>query len=76
MCDVIERHVTFKRHAIHVERDQKMFGWWYIIVTAPNGCHAYNGWWRDSAGRTADEAIAEAKRGAMLETTSKEKSNA
>lgn len=66
MDDVIERCVRFKRHDIHIQRDEKMFGWWYIIVTAPCGSKAYNGWWHDSADRTADEAIAEAKRGAML----------
>jgi len=56
---------TFKKHSICVERKHDHENW-YITVTAPNGCYAYDGYWRDSEHTTAGEAIEEAKRGAML----------
>ncbi|WP_227459293.1 hypothetical protein [Cupriavidus pauculus] len=44
---------------------------WYIRVTDPRGCYAYDGYWRDSFAKTAEEAVAEAFRGAcLLETRS------
>jgi hypothetical protein len=39
---------------------------WYIRVTDPRGCYAYDGYWRDSSVRTVDEAVEEAFRGACL----------
>jgi len=60
-----EQHIrTFRRHTIDVHRE---FGKrWYIIVTAPSGMRAYDGWWQGSENKTAAEAIEEAKRGACL----------
>jgi hypothetical protein len=52
-------------HLIQVARESVADDW-YIIVTAPCGRLAYDGWWRDSAGKLVREAIAEAKRGAMI----------
>jgi predicted RNase H-like HicB family nuclease len=60
-----EVHVTFKRHEIVATQDQ-IGRDWYIRVTAPSGSYAYDGWWRDSAGKTVDEVLEEAKQGAML----------
>lgn len=60
-----EHHHTFKRHRIALTRD----GYdkdWYIQVTAPDGGYVYDGWWRDSADKTAAQALEEAKRGALL----------
>ncbi|URF02810.1 hypothetical protein [Cupriavidus campinensis] len=39
---------------------------WYIRVKDPRGCYAYDGYWRDSFAKTAEEAVAEAFRGACL----------
>lgn len=39
---------------------------WYITVIAPTGVYSYDGYWRDSAARTPQEAVAEAIRGAAL----------
>lgn len=39
---------------------------WYIHVTDAGGFSLYNGFWRDSAGKTMDEALEEACRGSML----------
>lgn len=41
-------------------------GDWYIRVRDPRGCYAYDGWWQDSYHKTAEEAVAEAFRGACL----------
>lgn len=57
--------ITFRKHTICVERKHDHEDW-YITVRHPNGCYAYDGWWRDSEHTTAGEAIEEAKRGAML----------
>lgn len=43
---------------------------WYITVTFPDGTYGYDGWWRDSEFKSADEAIAEAKIGAQLDKES------
>lgn len=43
---------------------------WYIRVRDPRGCYAYDGWWADSGGKSLDDAIAEALRGACLWTPS------
>lgn len=39
---------------------------WYITVTAPNGMRDYDGYWRNSAFKTADDVVNEAIRGACL----------
>jgi hypothetical protein len=57
----------YKQHDLDLMRD----GWdsnWYIRVRAPNGLCAYDGYWRDSQGKSLDEAIAEACTGACLWT--------
>ncbi len=41
-------------------------GDWYIRVTDPRGCYAYDGWWHDSYHKTAEAAVSEAFRGACL----------
>jgi hypothetical protein len=58
-------YCRFKGHTIRVERENPESDW-YITVEAPDGTYAYDGSWRDSAHETADEAIEEAKRGALL----------
>ena len=60
-----ENEKTFKKHHITISRPSKDKNW-YITVTSPNGCYAYNGWWRDSEFKTPKEAFEEAKRGACL----------
>lgn len=55
----------YKRHQIHLEKESPCKDW-YIQVVAPDGCYAYDGWWRDSADKTEHEASAEAKRGARI----------
>jgi hypothetical protein len=59
--------VRYHRRTISVFRG-RMDRRWYIRVWEPNGCYSYDGWWQGSDGRTAEEAIAEACRGAMLPT--------
>jgi hypothetical protein len=39
---------------------------WYIKVRAPNGCLAYDGWWRDSESKTPGQALDEAIHGACI----------
>ncbi len=39
---------------------------WYIMVTAPDGCYAYDGWWKDSEDKSAPEVVEEAIRGACI----------
>lgn len=63
-------NINFRKHMITVEREHASNDW-YITVTAPSGAFTYDGWWRDSAYKPASEAIAEAKRGAMLTATTK-----
>ena len=60
-----EGHYTYKGRAIGIARDSKNDDW-YIIVTAPCGMRDYDGWWRNSSGKTHREAVLEALRGAML----------
>ncbi len=56
---------TFRQHSIVLTRDEPNSNW-YIRVRAPNGCYAYDGWWRDSAGRPLKDALYQAKVGAGL----------
>ena len=60
-----EHDKRFKGHDINVSKDSLSANW-YIRVIHPNGSKLYDGWWRDSANATWQEAIEEAKRGAML----------
>lgn len=41
---------------------------WYIVVILESGMRAYDGYWRDSAHRSLDDAITEACVGACLWT--------
>lgn len=66
-----EVEATFKGHHIHGTQDKPGRDW-YIRVTAPSGSYAYDGYWRDSAGKTADEVLDEAKDGAGLLTRKQE----
>lgn len=54
----------WRDHLIFVERE--IPGAWYIQVTHPDGCFIYDGYWRGSVGKTLEEAVAEAFRGAEL----------
>ena len=60
-----EHDVRIKNHDINVSKDSLSANW-YIRVTHHNGCKLYDGWWRESANATWQEAVEEAKRGAML----------
>lgn len=55
----------YKQHDIHIERDDDCRNW-YITVRGPDGCHTYDGWWRDSGSKSLDEAIIEACHGSMI----------
>lgn len=59
--------VRYHRRTISVSRG-RLDRRWYIRVWEPNGCYSYDGWWQGSEERTAEEAISEACRGAMLPT--------
>lgn len=39
---------------------------WYIRVNHPDGGYLYDGWWSNSADKSAEDAVAEAFRGAEL----------
>jgi hypothetical protein len=57
----------YKQHDLDLMRD----GWhsnWYIRVCAPSGLYAYDGYWRESQGKSLDDAITEACTGACLWT--------
>jgi predicted RNase H-like HicB family nuclease len=56
---------TFRKHSIVLSREDTDRNW-YIVVTAPSGLKCYDGWWRDSVGKTLKQALQEAKEGAML----------
>jgi predicted RNase H-like HicB family nuclease len=60
-----EFNYTFKRHDIALTRDREDANW-YIRVRGPDGLHKYDGYWRESAGKTLKEALQEAKEGALL----------
>lgn len=61
----MQHYRRFRGHEITVERESRTENW-YIRVTDPGGYRLYDGWWRDSAGKTVAEAFREAKRGALL----------
>lgn len=56
---------TINDHTIEIRRDSEEEDW-YITVTAPCGMHDYDGWWTDSAGKTIEQALAEAVHGSCL----------
>jgi hypothetical protein len=56
---------TFRRHSIVLTRENENRNW-YIRVRGPDGLHVYDGYWRESAGKTLKEALYEAKVGAQL----------
>jgi hypothetical protein len=58
---------TYKDHKIHLSRESKKHQW-YIWVYAPDGTLAYDGWWRNSEGKPIREAVAEAIRGACIDS--------
>jgi predicted RNase H-like HicB family nuclease len=62
---VAEIFTRFKNHDITIQRDGDDTNW-YIRVRAPNGLYAYDGYWLNSAGKSAKEALQEAKEGALL----------
>lgn len=62
---LFEKHVRFRNHQITLQKDDYKANW-YIIVTGPDGCYAYDGWWRNSESATWQEALSEAKRGACI----------
>ena len=64
-----EHDVIFKGHDINVSKDSQSANW-YIRVIHPNGSMLYDGWWRDSENAKWQEAVEEAKRGAMLAKSS------
>lgn len=57
-------HGTHKGSDIDIQRESD--GRFYIIVTAPDGCHAYEGFAPETV-RTIAEAKREARRGACLD---------
>ena len=60
-----EIYTRFKGHDITIQRDSDDKNW-YIRVRGPDGLHKYDGYWSESVGKTAKEALYEAKVGAML----------
>jgi hypothetical protein len=56
----------YKNHKIHLSRESRKKDW-YIWVYTPSGDLAYDGYWRDSAGKPIREAVAEAIQGAQID---------
>lgn len=56
--------MRYRKHDIHLNR--KPGRNWYIQVIAPDGQYAYDGFWRDSEGKSIKEAALEALNGACL----------
>lgn len=56
---------TCRDHMLHISRESRQSDW-YIWVYAPSGALAYDGYWRNSAGKTIKAATAEAIRGAKI----------
>jgi len=54
----------YKGHEIHITRERGARPW-YIQVTTPSGCYAYDGWWGEE-WNTMEEAIAQALTGSCL----------
>lgn len=62
----------YEDHQIHISRQNKKSDW-YIWVYAPSGALGYDGYWRDSAGKTIREAVAEAIRREQISHTGEPK---
>jgi hypothetical protein len=60
------RTIEYKGATITVDRERRAENW-YITVILESGSYLYDGWWADSADRSMDEAIEEAKQGAWLD---------
>lgn len=60
-----EFHATYRGHDIQISFERKDPKPFYIMVTAPSGEYAYDGWWGEE-WNTMDEAIVEALRGSCL----------
>lgn len=56
---------TINGHTISIRRECPQDDW-YITVTGPEGIHAYDGWWGESAAKTIQEALNEAIDGSEL----------
>lgn len=55
----------YKDHTIHCSRENENSDW-YIWVYTPSGALAYDGYWKDSDGKSLNEAKLEAIRGAQI----------
>jgi hypothetical protein len=55
----------YRGHEIGIERDGRKTEW-YIIVTAPDGTRAYDGWFKGSVGMHVNYAIYQALEGSLL----------
>ena len=55
---------TYKGHEIDISRERGARPW-YIQVTSPNGCFAYDGWWGEE-WNSMEEAITQALVGSCL----------
>ncbi len=53
----------WRGYLIWVQHDESG---WYLRVIDSRGCYACDGYWQDSYRKTAEEAVAEAFRGACL----------
>lgn len=62
-----EFHAFYRRHEITIERESnRSYGKaWYIVVIAPCGSYAYDGWWGE-LDSSLDDAIAQALVGSGL----------
>jgi hypothetical protein len=66
--EILHRHHfygKYRGHQIAIERDGEKTDW-YIIVTAPDGTRAYDGWWRGGRGKPVELAILNALEGSLL----------
>lgn len=59
-----EHQEYYEDHSILLQKESENDDW-YIIVHSDAG-YSYDGWWRDSADKTQNEAFAEALNGACL----------
>lgn len=54
----------YKGHAIEIDRDTAEG--FHIIVTSPDGCYAYYGWWQPGRSATIRDAVEEALQGSGI----------
>lgn len=55
----------YKQHSIAIERDCPLVDW-YIVVIDSKGRVTYDGWWKNSAEKSVDEAITQALKESFL----------